>query len=481
MKKCIPVLTATLINSVILIISVASAFAWPIVHPTGATLYDPSQADNGYTLFTPLGKKPKTGSSTVFLINMHGAVVHRWKVPLFAVSASLLPNGNLLFVGESEKKTPGRPGIGQFWIGGAAGLIRELTWGGKTVFEYEDVNMHHDVLKLPNGHYLYLAWERVPKALQAKVRGGIKGSEFPGLTMFNDYIVEVDAQGRVVWRWHANDHLDPDIDIIGPIYKRQEWCHANSIGVLQNGNILLTSRSLDALMVIDKATGKIIFRWGNASYLDKKSGRLEYRSGSNVMGGPHGAQEIPSGYPGAGHLLCYDNGLYTYRSRVVEIDVATRQLVWQSASAGLGRERFSWFSGNGQRLSNGNTLICDGANGSFYQETSQHKMVWEYISPYMTLPVMQGAVFKAHHYEPGYCPQLKALPPAGGTAIVPPGNARLKILPEQTNANSKLNIEQQPDLVPLAPALGALVLFVILFWFLRRTSALSQSSRGKGK
>src|SRR5687767_12212719 len=77
------------------------AFSWPTVHPTGTTLYNPDAANDGYTLFAPVGKKAG-GASTVFLINMRGEPVHRWDVPLFALHGRLLPNGNLLFLGQNE-------------------------------------------------------------------------------------------------------------------------------------------------------------------------------------------------------------------------------------------------------------------------------------------------------------------------------------------------------------------------------------------
>jgi hypothetical protein len=282
---------------------------------------------------------------------------------------------------------------------------------------------------LPNGHYLYLAWEKVPSALRNKVRGGIKGSEFKDGTMFNDMLVEIDTQGKVVWRWHANAHLNPALDIIGPLHKREEWCHANSVAVLRNGNILLTSRSLDSMLVIDKRNGHIVWRWGSTAYLDKTTGRLEIRSGSNTLGGPHGAAEIPAGLPGAGHILCYDNGMYADASRAVEVDFATHKLIWQSSQPGIGRKHFSNFVGNAQRLPNGNTLICDGANGRFFQVTKDNQTVWEYINPYITSPQYQGAVFRAYQYAPEYCPQFKNLAPARGAAVIPPPNTLLGMPP----------------------------------------------------
>lgn len=201
--------------------AIASAlYSWPSVYPTGTTLYDPEKAYNGYTLFTPIGSGGEAGTepyekpAPMYLIDMNGNVVHEWKLPFKSHHGVLLPNGNLLVNCRDEKQIGGRPGRKPYVMGGAQGWLYELDWDGNIVFQHFDPNMHHDFDKLPNGNYIYAAWEQVPKSLQKKVRGGIKGSEFDDGTMWNDYFVEINPQGKVVWEWHANDHFDPDLDTI---------------------------------------------------------------------------------------------------------------------------------------------------------------------------------------------------------------------------------------------------------------------------
>lgn len=394
----------------VVLVSGTLALGWPTVFPTGTTVYDSARADDGYVLFTPLESNAGGGSGVLYLIDLRGRVVHQWTVPFAPLHGRLLPNGHVVVIGRNDKEVPGRPGVGKYQIGGAAGWLVELDWDGKLVFKHVDLAMHHDFAVLPNGNYLYLAWEPVPKGLQPKVRGGIKGSEFDDGTMFNDKLVEIDRQGKVVWEWHANDHFDPDLDIIGPLYKRQEWYHANSVAALSGGRIAMTGRFTDSLIVIDRGTGKILRRWGNAAYLDKQTGRIEYRSGPAVLGGPHDVREIPAGLPGAGHLTCYDNGTYLGASRVVEIDPATWDLVWQSPQEGIGRKHYSDFAAGAQRLAGGNTLVCDGANGRLFQVTPTGDVVWEFVNPYIPSPRYKGAVLKCHFYAPDYCDQFKGLP-----------------------------------------------------------------------
>ena len=97
------------------------------------------------------------------------------------------------------------------------------------------------------------------------------------------------------------------------------------------------------------------------------------------------------------------------------------ELNWDSeAEFGLegyvnGRIHFSPFISGADRLPNGNTMICSGANGVIFEITREKEVVWHWVRP---TPNMDGAVhwgiFRAHRYPPDYCPQFQGLPPAKG-------------------------------------------------------------------
>ncbi len=388
---------------------VTRAFAWPTVFPTGTTVLNPAKADNGYVLYSPIESAAGGGTGVMYLIDLRGKIVHEWSVPFSPLYGRLLPNGHVVIIGRNDKDAPDRPGIGKYEIGGVAGWLVELDWDGKLVNKHVDLAMHHDFDRLPNGNTIYLAWEPVSKDLRSKIRGGLKGTEFADGMIFNDKIVEIDPQGKVVWEWHANNHFDPDVDIIGPIYKRQEWYHGNSIAAISGDKIAITGRYTDTLMIIDRKSGEIVRRWGSPSYLDMDTGRIEYRAGKDFLGGAHDVREIPAGFPGAGHLTCYDNGVYISSSRVVEIDPVNGALVWQSPHETLGRKQYSDFISGAQRLRSGNTFVCDGANGRLLQITKSGEIVWEFVNPITPSPKYQGAIFKAQFYEPGYAEQLNTL------------------------------------------------------------------------
>ncbi len=419
----------------------ANVFAWPSVYPTGTTRYDPDQAFNGYTLFSPMdgprgadSMYKKSGAS--YLIDMNGNVVHSWKLPFPpGLHAVLLPDGHLLAAGRTAEKRPGKIDYVGLGLDGCAGWLYELDWDGNIVFKYYDEGMHHDFTKLKNGNYMFVAFEMLPANIVKKVRGGLEGTELKGGRMTCDKLVEVNPQGKVVWEWHAKDHMDFDIDILGPIHPRVEWLHINDIDEGANGDLIFSARHTDCVYVLDKKTGKIRSRFGNVAYLDTKSQKLKnHNTGSMLvgrknltLGGPHDAHEIAPGLPGAGHILVYDNGMYTDTSRALEFDPATGRVVWESTDSNIGRRHFSSFISSAERLPNGNTIICSGANGRFFETTPDNTIVWEYVNPYRPNKLFNSVVFRAHRYAPEYCPQFADLTPARGTAVVPPDNASFHV------------------------------------------------------
>jgi hypothetical protein len=185
---------------------------------------------------------------------------------------------------------------------------------------------------------------------------------------------------------------------------------------------------------------------------------------------------IPAGNQGAGHLLCYDNGLYTAGSRWLEVDPVSGQSFEESAPPRFGRKHFGFIMGNVQRLPNGNNLVCDGSGGRFFQVTSGGKTVWEFVDPFIPAPPLQGAIFQAHLYAPDYCPQFKSLAGAEGAAINPPDITQFRVPGAATNSGQATvpeSVQQQPQ--PMVALLCVVALGAVALAFLMgRKSARSQ-------
>ncbi len=319
------------------------------------------EAFEGYTLFAPLT------STTTYLIDMRGNVVHEWKgeyPPGQAVY--LLENGHLL------KTAHGRE-TGDFHGGGLGGLIREFDWDGKLVWDFPYCDskrcQHHDIEPLPNGNVLVIAWEK--KTAAEAVAAGRDPDCLPGDELWPDHVIEVKPEGkrggRIVWEWHVWDHLVQDFDkskanygvvknhpelidvnfvqgarqnvalppdelrrlqalgyisgapAPGPGPDHADWNHTNSIAYnAELDQILLSVLGFNEIWIIDHGTTTKEAA-GHAGGKRGKGGDLLYRWGNPEAYGAasaarqwllaqHDALWIPAGSPGAGHILVFNNG-----------------------------------------------------------------------------------------------------------------------------------------------------------------------------
>ena len=59
-----------------------------------------------------------------------------------------------------------------------------------------------------------------------------------------------------------------------------------------------------------------------------------------------------------------------------------------------------------QRLPNGNTMIPEDSGGRFFEVTTDHQIVWEYISPYFGMDNQGNNVYRAYRVRYRWIPQL---------------------------------------------------------------------------
>ena len=104
----------------------------------------------------------------------------------------------------------------------------------------------------------------------------------------------------------------------------------------------------------------------------------------------------------------------------------TGEIVWEYKSKSENSFSSHHISG-AQRLPNGNTMVCSGNHGHFFEVTKEGEVVWEYINPVTSAGAKSwlddlgfqasNGVFRAHRYGPDY-PGLKGkdLTPKGQIA-----------------------------------------------------------------
>lgn len=397
--------------------------------PTGVTKYQADKSFGGYTLFAPT-----VGSTTTYLINMEGDIVHSWKSKYPpGLFAQLLPNGNLLRAASVPEKA--------VKIGGAGGMLQEFDWDGNLVWEYAMSSpneiQHHCFDRLPNGNTLILGWEK--KTTDEALKKGRKPGTFPKEVTIKgqpvrdfwvDFAREVNKEGKTVWEWHAWDHIGtgPDqLDInyqlpaaVGAGYDSFDWSHFNTLEYLpKTDQILMNSRNLSEIYIVDRKTGKIVQRWGNPSTHGKGAKPGWYDNGSQQLFGSHHATMLPNG-----NLQIFDNGSERpegNRSRVLEVDLKTGKVVWEYTSKGA-NSFFSYRQGAAQRLPNNNVLVTSTQQGHLFEVTPAGEVVWEFVNPIMkgqpkpifadgpeSIDNQQGfsnMIHRAYRYGPDY-PGLK--------------------------------------------------------------------------
>lgn len=381
----------TFAGAAFLSVAIVGAYAYPTIFQTGLTI-SKSGVQPGYVIFgAPDGN--------AYAIDVKGEIAMKWKAPegMKALGYTRpLENGNLLARVQTGRGVPS-DGYAEAT---PADRVIEFTQEGKVVWQYtekENRKLHHDQERLANGNTLLVCNRDMSRPAISK------------RLLTDDCLIEVDQTGKVVWEWQTTDHFDefnfpqqvkdeimegygPKVQLAmgaSPATGGLDWGHMNAASEIPSssgltdprfkaGNIIVSYRPLSTLIVIDKETKKIVWKIDNVSI------------------GQHNVQILPAGVPGTGHMLLFDNGYNSVganprhqevlpNSRIVEVNPLDGKIVWQYTAEMSGQPAWHFFSdhaGGVQRLSNGNTLICENTSGRVFEVTPAGEIVWEYVNPF---------------------------------------------------------------------------------------------------
>ena len=352
---------------------------WSVNRATGLTFHRPALSTKGYTLLTP------HGDSCAYLIDIQGAVVHRWKFTHIKPGyGRLLDNGNLLMTGSDvslpdpppdEPTKPPPPFERHITrLGGYHTTLIEVDWDGNTVWEYVNRAQHHDFHRFANGNTLVPEWVELPDDLHRKVRGGYAKPREKLPQLIGDDLVEITPDQKEVRRIHLWKLLDPLKDRIDPGRRRWEWTHVNGIDVNEKGDIVFSARSCDRVGVIDGATGELTFKFAQTR-------------------GQHNPTWLPNG-----NILIFDNG--NDASRVIEVDPKKGEIAWTFRGAPP-QQFYSGHISGVSHLPSANLLVCEGTSGRLFEVTRRHEVVWEWINPFVNNDARGNptvSIYRAHRY-----------------------------------------------------------------------------------
>lgn len=305
-----------------------------------------------------------------------------WYCPLPAVPVKPMQNGHFILLGSSDLLE----------VDLACNKVRDVSLSQVNQsllaegHSYNLLNFSHDVLTLPNGH-----WVTIIQVSQDFT--DLPG--YPGTTsVLGDVIVDIDLNGKVQWSWSAFDHLDVTRY---PYFGLPDWTHSNALVLTPDNNLLLSMRAQSWVIKIDYASGT-------------GSGNVLWRLGENgdftLLGGDPSQWFYSQHYPNilstsssTTTLAVYDDGNYRIdpstglecgnsgapacytRATIFQVDDSTNiaTLLWQDLPG-----YYSFWGGSIDLLSNGDMEFdssdpfdTDSSQITEVTQTDSPQVVWQ--------------------------------------------------------------------------------------------------------
>ena len=432
--------------------------------------YNPGKAYNGYTLFSPhtIG-----GAGVTFLIDMNGNVVHTWprvSNPKLYEDGHIVGafkemdwEGNIIWEWSPPEDRPNiKPQHHDMWRIYNTKL-KEHTYIG--VVEYKPTqeeavaagcNPTKDYsrtttagfVEVDKGENIIWEWNFLEHTIQDVnpdwpnyVGKGKTIADYPGRTDVN-WLTDQNRMGRtpvhgLSYDWQHVNSIDYNEELDHVVINAK---HFSEFYVVDHGATFIPNDPEGSRKLASGPKGDFIYRFGNPSAYKQGDAPSFVNEGYQQMYGAHNIQWIKKGLPGADNFLIFNNGNYNPRgtqSEILEINPFldaeknntgkyvnppdagynrqtkdSNQIVWSYKSARQSSFYSNFLSGC-QRLPNGNTFICSGATGHFFEVTPDGEVVWEYINPVnrfsgAVAPIQKDsddivfAVFRAYRYGPDY-------------------------------------------------------------------------------
>jgi outer membrane protein assembly factor BamB len=371
---------------------------------SGVTLHDRERAFDGLNLFN------ERDQSAASLMDMEGEVRHSWssqlkgdtfaqmneRYPRFMPSylrgwnlVEMLPDGDLLVIGTHH-------------------MLLRLSWDSTPEWKL-DFSAHHDLEVAGNGDIYVLE----DSLRQVEFDGG-------SVTIQDNAVVVVSPAGEVERRFSIYDAMSDESwsSVLAPALQRIEGAqaerlaylrqigtsaggngqeiadlyeaavsgdfehdegiqnilchgkaadifHSNSVkllprdepGLWRKGDLLVSVRNLDLVVVLDQDSGKVVWSWGRTQ-----------------LQRAHHATALDDG-----HIQIFDNGTRRGYSRIVEVDPRSGKITW-SYEASPPSAFYSSACGSSQRLPNGNVLISETNRGRAFEVDPTGAIVWTFLS-----------------------------------------------------------------------------------------------------
>ena len=364
--------------------------------PGGVVLLDQEAAYPGYSLYTSIPH------GIAELIDLNGEVVHAWHIEpdrparaappipdrlnnnraaaIMAFQDSkvtrceLLQNGDVVVIGYDPE-----PYLGRY------------SWEGEALWK-QRIPVHHDVEERTNGDLVALTeYTRLVPEVD------------PDIPIKDNFLTVVSADGEILEERSVYDMLAARETLFGEetgaFLEGGKWkspndttsidlLHLNAVHWLRRGDlaekderysldhVLVCSRRLDALFLLDWSENRCIWAWGVGELQKPHEGMVREN----------------------GNIVLLDNGLFSRGySRVVEVDPRTDTIAWEF-TAPEPSDFYTPGRGTTQPLPNGNVLVGNSNSGEAFEVTQDGRMVWRFLNPHTDENGRRG-VLRIHRYE----------------------------------------------------------------------------------
>ena len=405
-------------------------------------------SQNGYVLFAPIH------SDTTYLIDKCGKQVNKWyshNTP--GLSVYLLADASLLHTGA-------KPNAVFNTNGSAGGVIQRYDWNNNLLWSFTISDslqtQDHDVCQLPNGNILVAVWEKI-NAATALASG--RNPTLLGTELWSAKIMELQPlgtnQANIVWQWRLWDHLIQDFDSTRANYgivadhpelvnlnyannNNRDWIHLNAITYNATlDQVMISAHALSEIWILDHSTstgqaaghsggshakgGDLLYRWGNPAAYNRGT------VSDQTLFVQHNPNWIPANYKDGNNIAIFNNGTGRPTGNYSTVDIITPPVdsngnyslvagqpfgpvsAYWSYAASVPTDFYSNNMGSAQRLSNGNTLICEAQKGNFFEIDSGKNIVWRYVNPVNDSGIIpqdvlasQNMAFRCTLFEPTY-------------------------------------------------------------------------------
>jgi outer membrane protein assembly factor BamB len=347
----------------------------------GVTLNEPNTYD-GYTFYTPANFKGAR------LVDMSGKEVHKWHMPFDRAfekrpkhiasgeptkgaiwrSATLLPSGSVLAVYAMIGATPY-----------GYGLVK-INRDSEVLWRYER-HINH-LVKVDSKGRVYAHFHKFRNVDEKPVTGNPQLGAQETTQILEDYVAVLSPGGEEIKTFSllggiAESEFAPVLELFPSpddtqIYGEANWdpLHPNNIEVvtpplaerveqLEIGDILVSFRTIDAIVGFDRESGKAI--WLTRGFWRRQHDPDILENGDLMVFDNRGN----AGPGGVSRIVRY------------EPDTGKPEIVYRGSKQNPFK---TVTSGSQHPLPNGNVLVTESNNGRIFEVTSDGQLVWEYIA-----------------------------------------------------------------------------------------------------